>query len=112
VGASGSGKTTLVNLLPRFLDVTQGEVAVDGQPVQSWDLACLRTQFAMVSQHVVMLNASLADNVALGQLVDRERVLACLQAANLQAFVQGLPQGIDTAVGHNATQLSGGQRQR
>ncbi len=112
VGASGSGKTTLVNLLPRFLDASQGVVTVDDQPVQTWDLACLRAQFAMVSQHVVMLNASLADNVALGQAVDRERVLACLQAANLQTFLQGLPQGIDTTVGHNATQLSGGQRQR
>jgi subfamily B ATP-binding cassette protein MsbA len=66
----------------------------------------------MVSQDVVMLNDSLAANVALGAAIDRERVLECVAAANLAVHVEGLPQGIDTVLGHNATQLSGGQRQR
>lgn len=112
VGASGAGKTTLVNLLPRFLEPTSGHVALDGYPVRDWELDALRRQFALVSQHVVMLNDSVAVNVALGQPVDRDRVLQCLADANLDRLVAELPQGIDTVVGHNATQLSGGQRQR
>lgn len=112
VGASGSGKTTLVSLLPRFTDISAGRVYLDGQEIRDWDLGALRRQFAFVSQHVLMLNDSLAANVALGQQVDRTRVAQCLAAANLQGLVDELPQGIDTVVGHNAMQLSGGQRQR
>ena len=72
----------------------------------------MRAQFALVSQHVLMLNDSVAVNVALGQEMDRQRVLECLQAANLADLMDELPHGIDTLVGHNAMQLSGGQRQR
>ncbi|MDE2606400.1 MAG: lipid A export permease/ATP-binding protein MsbA [Burkholderiales bacterium] len=112
VGPSGSGKTTLVNLLPRFLEPVSGAVVLDGQDVRAWSLPALRRQFAMVSQEVVMFNDSLANNVALGAEIDRERVLRALEAANLSDMVATLPQGIDTWVGHNATALSGGQRQR
>jgi len=112
VGPSGSGKTTLVNLLPRFVLPSAGQVLLDGHDVAEWQLKSLRSQFAMVSQDVVMLNDTLAANVALGSKVDRERVLACVAAANLAVHVESLPQGIDTVLGHNATQLSGGQRQR
>ena len=112
VGASGSGKTTLVNLLPRFVEISSGMVRLDGQDIQTWDLACLRSQFAFVSQHVVLLNSSIAANVALGQQVDRERVRECLKAANLTALLAELPDGLNTVLGHNAMQLSGGQRQR
>ncbi|MFZ2294607.1 MAG: lipid A export permease/ATP-binding protein MsbA [Polaromonas sp.] len=112
VGASGSGKTTLVNLLPRFVEMSAGNITLDEQEIRNWDLACLRSQFAFVSQHVVMLNSSIAANVALGQPVDRERVGECLRAANLSALLAELPDGMDTFLGHNAMQLSGGQRQR
>lgn len=112
VGASGSGKTTLVNLLPRFIEMSAGNITLDGQDIRDWDLACLRSQFALVSQHVVMLNTSIAENVALGQPIDRERVKECMSAANLAAMLAELPQGLDTVLGHNAMQLSGGQRQR
>ncbi len=112
VGASGSGKTTLVNLLPRFVDATAGSVTLDGHDLREWDLASLRHQIALVSQHVMMLNDTIAVNVALGQEVDRTRVGDCLAAANLLALVDELPLGQDTIVGHNAMQLSGGQRQR
>lgn len=112
VGPSGSGKTTLVNLLPRFVLPTSGQVLLDGQDIAHWQLAALRTQFALVSQDVVMLNDTVAANVALGQAVDRLRIEQCLAAANLWQHVSALPQGMDTVVGHNATQLSGGQRQR
>ncbi|MBN9407718.1 MAG: lipid A export permease/ATP-binding protein MsbA [Burkholderiales bacterium] len=112
VGPSGSGKTTLVNLLPRFVQPAGGQVLLDGHDVAEWQLPALRNQFALVSQDVVMLNDTIAANVALGQPIERLRIEQCLAAANLGEHVAALPQGIDTVVGHNATQLSGGQRQR
>ena len=112
VGPSGSGKTSLMNMLPRFILPTEGQIMLDGIPAADWDLTSLRRQFAMVSQDVVMLNDSVAANVALGQRIDPDRVAHCLQAANLADFVAALPKGVDTLVGHNATELSGGQRQR
>lgn len=112
VGASGSGKTTLVNLLPRFIELSSGSIELDGHALDQWNLHALRSQFALVSQHVLMLNDSIAANVSLGQATDRQRVVQCLQAASLAGLITDLPQGIDTIVGHNAMQLSGGQRQR
>jgi subfamily B ATP-binding cassette protein MsbA len=112
VGTSGSGKTTLVNLLPRFVQPSAGQVMLQGTDIQDWPLQQLRQQFAMVSQDVVMLNDTVAANIALGQLVDRTKIQACLAAANLEEHVGKLPQGMDTVLGHNATELSGGQRQR
>jgi subfamily B ATP-binding cassette protein MsbA len=112
VGPSGSGKTTLANLLPRFVEPAAGTIRLDGTPVTEWKLDALRRQFAMVSQDVVMFNDTLAANVALGREIDRARVQAALDAANLSALVATLPEGIDSNVGHNATAMSGGQRQR
>jgi ATP-binding cassette, subfamily B, bacterial MsbA len=112
VGASGAGKTTLANLLPRFVEPTSGQVELDGVDLRLWQLNSLRDQFAVVSQHVVMLNDTLAANVALGKNMDRAKVAACLAAANLERFVADQPLGMDTITGHNAMQLSGGQRQR
>jgi subfamily B ATP-binding cassette protein MsbA len=112
VGASGSGKTTLVNLLPRFVDIQSGDIFLDGHEIRQWNLKLLRAQFAFVSQHVVMINDTIAANVALGLPLDRKKVEHCLVAANLASTVKGFSQGIDTLVGHNALQLSGGQRQR
>jgi subfamily B ATP-binding cassette protein MsbA len=112
VGSSGSGKTTLASLLPRILDVNSGSVFLDGVNVREWDLINLRSQFAMVSQNVIVLNDTLAKNVALGQVVDNQRVRECLISANLQSYLESLPDQENTVVGHNASQLSGGQRQR
>lgn len=112
VGSSGSGKTTLVNLLARFVDTTQGQISVDGTDVRQWDLDVLRQQLAFVSQDVIMLNDTVAANIALGQAQDPERIHAALAAANLAEYVAALPLGIQSVVGHNASQLSGGQRQR
>ena len=112
VGPSGAGKSTLVSLLPRFVLPHAGQVRLDGRDIADWDLASLRRQVAMVSQDVVMLNVSVAENVALGQPVQEDRVKACLEAANLGSFIAGLPNGIHTVAGHNANELSGGQRQR
>ena len=112
VGPSGAGKTTLVNLLPRFVNSSQGQITLDGHELSSWNLASLRSQFAMVSQDVVMFNDTIAANVALGSAMDENRVHECLAAANLAEHIAALPQGIHTVAGHNAAQLSGGQRQR
>ena len=112
VGPSGAGKTTLVNLLPRFVNSSQVQITLDGHELSTWNLASLRSQFAMVSQDVVMFNDTIAANVALGSAMDEKRVHECLAAANLAEHIAALPQGIHTVAGHNAAQLSGGQRQR
>jgi len=112
VGPSGAGKTTLVNLLPRFLDPSSGSITLDGVALPAWSLHALRDQFALVSQDVVLFNDTVAANVCFGAPADEARVRAALVAANLGGFVDGLPQGAETVIGHNGTQLSGGQRQR
>jgi len=120
VGPSGAGKTSLINLLPRFTVPNAGEITLDGVPLADWRVEALRRQFALVSQDVVLFNDSVLANVALGgsagqgrdQAQDRDRVRAALKGAHLLDFVDGLPQGLDTLVGHNGSQLSGGQRQR
>ena len=112
VGPSGSGKTTLANLLPRFLDPTAGQVSLDGVPLKDWSLASLRGQVAYVSQDVVMFNDTVAQNIALGEAIETDRIWKAIEAANLGDFVRSLPNQENTLVGHNATQLSGGQRQR
>lgn len=112
VGPSGAGKSTLVNLLPRFIEPTSGQLRLDGRALHDWDMRALRRQFALVSQDVVLFNDTVAANVALGGAVDETRVRDALRAANLLDFVSALPQGLQSLVGHNGSQLSGGQRQR
>jgi subfamily B ATP-binding cassette protein MsbA len=112
VGPSGAGKTSLVNLLPRFIAPTEGQVLLDGVPLEHWDVRALRRQFAFVSQDVVLFNDTVAANVALGAEVDPARVRQALEGAHLAEFVDSLPQGLNTSIGHNGGQLSGGQRQR
>jgi subfamily B ATP-binding cassette protein MsbA len=112
VGPSGAGKSTLVNLLPRFLEPTSGAVSLDGTPISRWDVQALRRQFALVSQDVVLFNDTVAANVALDNSADRQRVREALEAANLLDFVDSMPHGLDSRIGHNGSQLSGGQRQR
>jgi subfamily B ATP-binding cassette protein MsbA len=112
VGPSGAGKSSLVNLLPRFIEPTTGELRLDGVPLREWNVDSLRKQFALVSQDVVLFNDSVAANVAMGVPSDMERVRAALKGAHLLDFVESLPQGLDSEIGHNGSQLSGGQRQR
>ncbi len=114
VGRSGSGKTTLVNMLPRFVSPSSGEVLIDGRDIASLDLRALREQLSLVSQDVVLFDDTIAVNVGYGALHDASEteVMNALAAANLLEFVQSLPLGLQTQVGENATRLSGGQRQR
>lgn len=116
VGPSGGGKSTLVNLLPRFFRPTSGHIFLDGIPLEEIVLSDVRKQIAFVSQDVVLFNDTIAANVAYGALgeegIDRGRVIEALEAANLSALIQDLPEGIDSLVGDNGNRLSGGQRQR
>ncbi|MGB6241989.1 MAG: lipid A export permease/ATP-binding protein MsbA [Castellaniella sp.] len=114
VGRSGSGKTTLVNMLPRFIESSGGQILIDGVDIREFRLSALRSQLSLVSQDVVLFEGSVADNVAYGIQGDlpEARIRAALEAASLWDFVESLPDGIHTQVGNNANALSGGQRQR
>ena len=114
VGRSGSGKTTLVNMLPRFIEPTAGQVLIDGQPIETCALRSLRSQLSLVSQDVVLFDGTIGENVGYGALheASSDEIWQALEAANLHDFVRALPNGLDTPVGENANQLSGGQRQR
>ena len=116
VGPSGAGKSSLINLLPRFVEPSSGSITLDGVALADWQTDALRRQFALVSQDVVMFNDSVAANVALGtapgEQPDLVRVGSALAGAHLLDFVNTLPQGLHTVIGHNGGQLSGGQRQR
>ncbi|MEO7245783.1 MAG: lipid A export permease/ATP-binding protein MsbA [Rubrivivax sp.] len=112
VGPSGAGKSTVVNLLPRFVAPTSGRVLLDGVPLADWDVRALRRQFALVSQDVVLFNDTVAANVALGADVSTAQVRDALRGAHLLDFVESMPQGLGTVIGHNGSELSGGQRQR
>ena len=113
VGMSGGGKSTLVNLVPGFYSATAGEIRLDGEPIEEIHLTSLRRQIAMVSQHVVLFDDTVAANIAYGDAYpDRSRVIAAAKAAHLDDVIAGLPQGLETVIGDNGSRLSGGQRQR
>ena len=114
VGASGAGKTTVVNALLRFATARSGEILLDDVPINDLKLNSLRQHFAVVSQEIILFDGSVAENVAYAspKAMDRAKVQACLEAANLWAHVASMPQGMDSPIGVNGSMLSGGQRQR
>ncbi|HEY8353916.1 MAG TPA: lipid A export permease/ATP-binding protein MsbA [Methylophilaceae bacterium] len=114
VGRSGGGKTTLVNLLPRFYELQQGLVLIDGLDIRSMSLKSLREQFALVSQDVILFNDTVYNNIAYGSLrgVGEEKVIAAAKAAHAWEFIQQLPDGLQSQIGDRGVRLSGGQRQR
>jgi subfamily B ATP-binding cassette protein MsbA len=113
VGMSGGGKSTLVNLVPEFYPVSAGQILLDGTPIAQIDLASLRAQIAMVSQHVVLFDDTIAANIAYGDPdPDLQRVNAAIRAAHLEDVIASLPEGVQTSIGDNGMRLSGGQRQR
>jgi ATP-binding cassette, subfamily B, bacterial MsbA len=113
VGTSGAGKTTLVNLLPRFYDVTEGEITIDGVDVRRGTLASLRDQIGLVTQETVLFNDTVRANIAYGlEDVDAARVESAARAAFAHDFILDLPRRYDTVIGERGSRLSGGQRQR
>ena len=113
VGSSGSGKTTLVNLLPRFYNVTQGEIKIDGVDIKKIDLKSLRNLFGIVSQEPVLFHDTIINNIRFG-LAEKsdEEVYQAAKIANAHDFIVNLEHGYDTMVGDKGSKLSGGQRQR
>ncbi|GHG66957.1 lipid A export ATP-binding/permease protein MsbA [Alishewanella longhuensis] len=114
VGRSGSGKTTISSLLPRFYEVEQGQILLDGQNIQSYTRSSLRQQIAVVSQHVMLFNDTIANNICYGmaEKVSRELLLDVAEKAHVMEFANKMPEGLDTQIGENGVSLSGGQRQR
>jgi ATP-binding cassette, subfamily B, multidrug efflux pump len=113
LGTTGSGKSTLVNLIPRFYDVTEGSVRLDGHDVRDVTLASLRSQMGIVLQTSLLFSGPVRDNVAYGRPeATQEEIEVAARAARADEFIRGLPEGYDTVIGERGVGLSGGQRQR
>ena len=113
VGRSGAGKTTLVNLLPRFYDVSNGMIQLDGVDIRQVTVASLRRQIGIVTQDTVLFDDSIGKNIAYGSVdATRPQIEAAARAANAHDFIVALPKGYDTMIGERGQRLSGGQRQR
>ena len=113
VGMSGAGKTTLVNLLPRFYDVTEGTITIDGVDIRNATLRSLREQVGLVTQETMLFNDTVRANIAYGlKDVDEARLEAAARAAFAHDFILDLPRRYDTVIGERGSRLSGGQRQR
>jgi subfamily B ATP-binding cassette protein MsbA len=114
VGRSGSGKSTLVGLLPRFYDISQGEILIDGTPIRDVKLENLRNQIALVSQDITLFNDTIKKNIAYGDMenLSDEQIFNAAEAAHAIEFINDLPDGFDSVIGDKGVLLSGGQRQR
>ncbi|MBU1564360.1 MAG: lipid A export permease/ATP-binding protein MsbA [Proteobacteria bacterium] len=113
VGPSGGGKTTFTNLIPRFLDLKDGSITIDGTDIRDVTVASLRSQIAMVTQQTILFNDTVRSNIAYGdQQASEQAIRNAAQAAYALEFIQGLPNGFDTIIGEGGARLSGGERQR
>jgi ATP-binding cassette subfamily B protein len=113
VGPSGAGKTTLCSLIPRFYEIEEGSITVDGMDIRRATLASLRSAVGLVQQDVFLFSGTIRENIAYGRLDANEAAIeAAAAAANALDFIRGLPQGFDTLVGERGVKLSGGQKQR
>lgn len=113
VGMSGGGKSSFVSLIPRFYDVTEGEILLDGEDIRSFKVRSLRDKIGMVSQDNILFSDSVKSNILLGKPeASDEEVIEAAKAANAHEFIMNLPEGYDTKVGERGVKLSGGQKQR
>lgn len=113
VGPSGAGKSTIANLIPRFYEITEGSISIDGHDIRDVKLSSLREQIGIVPQETILFSTSVLENIRYGRLdATDEEVIAAARAANADEFIRNLPQGYATEIGERGTNLSGGQRQR
>lgn len=113
VGMSGGGKTTLVNLIPRFYDVSDGRILIDGQDIRRVTLQSLRSQIAIVTQQTILFNDTVRNNIAYGDIAKSEEdIIGAAKAANAHDFIVRMPKGYDTNIGELGTKISGGEKQR
>jgi subfamily B ATP-binding cassette protein MsbA len=113
VGPTGAGKTTIVSLLPRFYDLTSGQIRIDGTDVRQFKIKSLRQQISFVLQETLLFRATVAQNIAYGKPeATTEEIINAAKAANADEFIQKMPDGYDTMIGERGVTLSGGQRQR
>jgi len=113
VGMSGGGKSTIADLIPRFYDVQQGRITIDGIDIRRFKIAALRAQIGIVTQQTFLFNDTVRANIAYGSLEKTlEEVMAAARAANAHNFIARLPDGYDTIVGELGVRISGGERQR
>ena len=113
VGMSGGGKTTLVNLIPRFYDVTEGQILIDGHDIRDVTMESLREQIGIVTQQTILFNDTVRNNIAYGDIQkSEEEIVNAAKAANAYHFIRNLPRGFDTVIGEQGARLSGGEKQR
>jgi subfamily B ATP-binding cassette protein MsbA len=113
VGMSGGGKTTLVNLIPRFYDVTEGRIMIDGHDIRDVTIESLRGQIGIVTQQTILFNDTVKNNIAYGDIEKTdEDIIQAARAANAHDFIMNLPKGYETVIGEQGAKLSGGERQR
>jgi ABC-type multidrug transport system fused ATPase/permease subunit len=113
VGATGSGKSTMVNLLPRFYEFTEGQIYIDGRPIRDYQLRCLREAIGVVTQESFLFNGTVRENLLMGKPTATEaEIWRAIDAANARAFIERLPNGLESVVGERGVKLSVGEKQR
>jgi len=113
VGVSGAGKTTLVNLIPRFYDIGEGRITIDGTDIRTLTIKSLREHIGIVTQQTILFNDTVRNNIAYGDITrSEEEIVEAAKAANAHGFIEKLPLGYDTIIGEQGVKLSGGERQR
>ena len=113
VGGSGAGKSTILDILPRFYEITGGEIMLDGKNIREFDLTAYRELFSIVSQETILFNASVRENIAYGKIgASEDEIIQAAKSANACNFIEKMEKGFDTIIGERGVALSGGQRQR
>ena len=113
VGKSGSGKSSFINLIPRFYNITSGDIKIDGQSIRNLNIVSLRKEIALVSQEIILFDDTIKSNIAYGKInASDEEILTASNNAVADEFIKKLPNGYDSIIGENGVMLSGGQKQR
>ena len=113
VGASGSGKSTIADLIPRFYDISEGNILIDNKDIKEYTVESLRRMMGIVTQETILLNTTISNNISYGsKMIKKDDVVEAAKAANALEFIQELDNGFETIIGERGVKLSGGQKQR